>query len=158
MGFKILGGDDSDLIDEASSAGDVNGDGYDDFMVGSPWSDEVYVFFGKSTGFGDINLEDSLRADVGFKIVGADRGDRNGDSVSSAGDVNGDGYDDLIVGAYQAEEGGESEQGISYVIYGKADGFRNINLRDDLTRDVGFKIVGLMREMVADIAFLVQGM
>ena len=56
------------------------------------------MIFGKSTGFADIDLA-TLTAAQGFRIFGADAGDQSGFSVSSAGDVNGDGFDDLIVGA-----------------------------------------------------------
>jgi hypothetical protein len=48
--------------------------------------------------------------------------DRSGYSVSSAGDVNGDGLDDLIVGATYADPSGKSNAGKSYVVFGKADG------------------------------------
>jgi hypothetical protein len=52
----------------------------------------------------------------------------SGRSVSSAGDVNGDGLDDLIVGAYQADLSGEPNAGKSYVIFGKQDNTDAINL------------------------------
>jgi hypothetical protein len=50
----------------------------------------------------------------GFVINGESAGDKSGISVSSAGDVNGDGLDDLIVGAYQADPSGKSSAGKSY--------------------------------------------
>ena len=152
VGFKIVGEASFDSFgSDVSSAGDVNGDGYEDIIVGASWAEEEnrkasqgisYVIFGKGNGFADINLMDGLGSDVGFKIIGGDGEDRSGYSVSSVGDVNGDGYDDVIVGAYQAEEGGESEQGISYVIFGKGMGFENVDLSEDLGADVGFKIIG----------------
>ena len=64
-------------------------------------------------------------------------GDRSGWSVSSAGDFNKDGYDDIIIGAPNAN----SITGTSYLIFGKASGFTDIDLSSDLaTSNVGFKV------------------
>jgi hypothetical protein len=57
----------------------------------------------------------------GFVINGESTSDYSGWSVSSAGDVNGDGLDDLIVGAYQANPSNKSNAGKSYVVFGKQD-------------------------------------
>ena len=56
----------------------------------------------------------------GFTLNGIDRRDASGYSVSSAGDVNGDGYDDLIIGARGAGPGGKDSAGETYVVYGGA--------------------------------------
>ena len=145
MGFRILGEDGGDRIGiSVSGAGDVNGDGYEDVIVGSSVAEGVsYVLFGKGIGFSDIDLG-GLSSSMGFKIIGEDAGDRSGGSVSSVGDVNGDGYEDVIIGASVAEEDGETDQGISYVVFGKSSGFNDINLgdTDSFTIDVGFKILG----------------
>ena len=58
----------------------------------------------------------------GFRINGAAVGDKLGYSVSSAGDFNGDGFDDLIVGAPHADPNGNTDAGSAYVIFGKASG------------------------------------
>jgi hypothetical protein len=58
----------------------------------------------------------------GFVINGEAAGDESGRSVSNAGDVNGDGLDDLIVGARYADPSGKSDAGKSYVVFGKANG------------------------------------
>ncbi len=61
---------------------------------------DSYVVFGKAGGFGAaIDLVNVAAGIGGFVIYGADADDRSGRSVSSAGDVNGDGFDDLIIGA-----------------------------------------------------------
>jgi Ca2+-binding RTX toxin-like protein len=75
--------------------------------------------FGKANGTA-VNLSDvaSGTGDLGLVINGASAGDRSGFSVSSAGDVNGDGFDDLIVGTPVAAPTGMSNSGASYVVYG----------------------------------------
>ena len=68
-------------------------------------------------------LTGSAGANPGFRLDGVDPGDESGVSVASAGDVNGDGFDDLIIGAYGADPGGDSFAGATYVVFGKASGF-----------------------------------
>ena len=66
--------------------------------------------------------------DRGFRIQGAAAGDNSGVSVSSAGDVNADGFDDVIVGANLATANNQGTAGESYVILGRASGFGNVDL------------------------------
>ena len=131
-----------------ASAGDVNGDGFDDVIVGSPGasphgshSGASYVVFGKASGFA-ANLDlSSLSGADGFQLSGVAADDYSGDSVSSAGDVNGDGYADVIIGAFPADPHGGSS-GASYVVFGKAGGFAaNVNL-SSLDGTSGFKLSG----------------
>jgi len=118
-----------------SSAGDVNGDGYADLIVGAPFDDDggsnagaAYVVLGRASGFGSLeggrSVVDlgSLAPADGFVLRGGAAGDNAGRSVSSAGDVNGDGFDDLIVGAPAGDDGGENA-GVAHVVLGRASGF-----------------------------------
>ena len=107
-----------------SSAGDVNGDGYDDLIIGATDADgdnndegKAYIIFGQQNPL-NVDLSDSDTFE-GFVISGVDASDRLGTSVSSAGDVNGDGYADLIVGARDAD-GDVAYSGAAYVIFGGA--------------------------------------
>jgi hypothetical protein len=77
----------------------------------------------------------------GFRINGAAVGDKLGYSVSSAGDFNGDGFDDLIVGAPDADPNGNTDAGSAYVIFGKASGFSDIDVANLSAAD-GFRIDG----------------
>ncbi|MEA3044328.1 MAG: hypothetical protein QOH47_2166, partial [Sphingomonadales bacterium] len=141
FGFVLRGqnpGDDAGFA--VSAAGDVNGDGYADFIVGAPEQGaggSAYIVFGKASGFTTTFLGSLTPAD-GFRIDGEGTGDMAGISVSSAGDINNDGYDDLIVGA---DHLGTNDQGAAYVLFGKASGFANISLATLAPAD-GFKIQG----------------
>jgi Ca2+-binding RTX toxin-like protein len=104
-----------------SSAGDINGDGIDDILVGTTTANS-YVVFGRDTGVaGDFaaNLDlSSLNGTNGFRITGGPPSASSGSDVSRAGDVNGDGIDDLIVGNFTADDNG-TDSGAAYVLYGK---------------------------------------
>ncbi len=124
-GFKLNGIDLDDQVGvSVSSAGDVNGDGLDDLLISADNADpngnrsgETYVVFGRTSAMSaSINLS-ALSGSDGFVINGINSADRSGLSVSSAGDVNGDGYDDMIIGAFLADPNG-SASGQSYLVYG----------------------------------------
>jgi large repetitive protein len=109
-----------------SSAGDVNGDGLADLIVGAYRSDPTadsnagrsYVVFGQ-TGTTAIDLSAIAAGSGGFVINGQCEGDFSGRSVSSAGDVNGDGLADLIVGADGSDPAAGTYAGRSYVVFGQ---------------------------------------
>ena len=103
-----------------STAGDVNGDGYADVIVGAQNYDaagttdagRAYVYFGSASG---------LSTTPNWIATGDQAGDQFGVAVDTAGDVNGDGYADIIVGAYTYDNG-ETDEGRAYVYYGSPSG------------------------------------
>ncbi len=128
-----LNGNDGFRLDGSSgpvsSAGDVNGDGIADLIIGAPNADSnagdsgsSYIVFGKASGFGAQMDLSSLNGHNGFRLDGENKDDLSGSSVSDAGDINGDGFDDVIIGATGADFGGE-HSGSSYVVFGHALGF-----------------------------------
>ena len=148
-GFVIRGVDMNDNSGvSVSGAGDVNGDGLDDVIIGAHRADpngnmeggEGYVVFGKSDGR-IVELRNIEENSSGFVIRGADADDRSGLSVSGAGDINGDGLDDIIVGAYLAEFAGFQDQGASYLVFGKTDS-NTVRLSDIEQGIGGFVIYG----------------
>src|SRR4028119_1865198 len=89
-----------------------------------------------------FNLSD-LNGSNGFAINGIGAYDSSGWSVSSAGDVNGDGFDDLIIGAHFADPNGINRAGQSYVVFGSNSGFgASFNL-STLNGSNGFAINGI---------------
>jgi FG-GAP repeat protein len=104
-----------------SGVGDVNGDGFADVALGVPQaspnvasSGQTYVVFGKADTT-SVELTDIVEGIGGFALDGEASSDLSG-SVTGAGDVNGDGLADLVIGAP-----GHGGAGRSYVVYGKAD-------------------------------------
>ena len=134
-----------------ASAGDFNGDGYDDIIIGAPSavpngyrSGATYVVFGKAGGFNEtINLSDIARGDgsVGFRLDGEDVSGRSGLSIASAGDFNGDGYDDIVIGANGTNPNGY-RSGSTYVVFGKAGGFKGTMQLSELDGGDGFRLDG----------------
>ena len=151
-GFRINGETTSDAAGySVSGAGDINGDGFADVIVSAPFSGygsvdagEAYVIFGGAgVGASGAIEVSSLDGTNGFRLTGIDSYDKIGQSVASAGDINGDGFDDLIVGAPNADpfvgQGPVNNGGESYVLFGAAGTFSPVVGFDDFT---GFTING----------------
>src|SRR6266550_3848250 len=125
----------------AAPAGDVNGDGVEDLIVGAPSYDGIagfagraYLFYGPFTG--DINAAD---ADA---IISAEAfGDNLGISVASAGDVNNDGFDDIIIGARSNDTRG-IQSGRVYLFYGPISGSLAATDADAIISGAEFNEIG----------------
>ncbi|MDB5469835.1 MAG: hypothetical protein JWR84_1395 [Caulobacter sp.] len=138
-GFVLNGIDAGDFAGwSVAKAGDLNNDGIDDIAVGALYGDplgrtnagEVYILYGRNGGgFGaSVNLS-SISGTTGFVISGGAASDLTGHTVSSAGDVNADGIDDLLIGALYADPaGGGADAGQSYVLFGRTGGYTSVDL------------------------------
>ncbi|MGB4190968.1 MAG: hypothetical protein WBJ81_00250 [Rickettsiales bacterium] len=145
QGFSILGVTVNSYSGIVAGAGDVNGDGYNDVIVGSNSANNsqgefyvIYVVYG-SASLNDIDLS-ALTSAQGFSISWNSGFDSNyvGYSVASAGDINNDGYNDVIIGFPYASD---YLEGISYIVYG-GNSIDNINLDGFPPNPQGFSISG----------------
>jgi hypothetical protein len=130
-GFSIVGGAAGSQLGFCTSClrgalGDVNGDGFADFAIGSTKADyasrneagTVYIIYGKAStaSVTSVDLASSL-AGKGITIGGAAAGDHVGSAISGAGDVNDDGVHDLVIGCTGCDPEGRVDAGAAYLIY-----------------------------------------
>ncbi|PAU80450.1 hypothetical protein CK501_08365 [Halovibrio salipaludis] len=152
-GFFVRGWDSNAEFGQSISGGaDINGDGYEDFIVGLTDDDQfdtdagaAYVIFGKpGETRSDIELQtvqSTVESSNGFAIFGEDSNNRLGSASTLTGDLNGDGYDDIVVAAGQ-NDSGATHSGTVYVIWGQSGATRSdINVSNIDSND-GFRITG----------------
>lgn len=144
-GFTISGkAAQDDLGFTTKSAGDINGDGIPDIMIGAPGADfgginnvgEIYVIFGGSGFSFDTFDVSTLDGTNGFVIRGVVADEKLGFALSTAGDLNQDGIDDIIVG----DNFNVSGNGTAFVFYGKNTPFIGLYNRTDIDNTKGLFI------------------
>ena len=119
-------------------AGDINGDGIDDIVIGSPHtfaSGRSCVVFGSKIAFSASFHLSSLDGTNGFMIDGYIPNSKTGYSVNGGGDVNGDGINDIIIGTFYCP-------GLNYVVFGRKTGFDSVFQLSSLDGHNGFLLNG----------------
>jgi len=128
-----------------AGAGDINGDGYDDVIVATPQANgdqgAVYIYLGSPSGIAN-------GASPTATLTGVNPNDNFGTSVASAGDVNGDGYYDIIVGAPNA---GVNSQGVAYLYMGSSTGILSSASADTLYGVADFVGLGISVASAGDV-------
>ncbi|MCR9110315.1 DUF4214 domain-containing protein [Marivita sp. XM-24bin2] len=128
-GFHIVGVNEQDSSGfSVSGAGDFNNDGLQDILIGAPNADpngvnlsgESYIIFGvRGWSAATVDLFFAEEAEV-LRLQGVGDDDRSGWAVSGFGDFNGDSVDDIVVSAFKASIGRDSNSGVSYIVFGDA--------------------------------------
>ncbi|MGE4070333.1 MAG: beta strand repeat-containing protein [Lysobacterales bacterium] len=128
-GFRLEGAvANGDVGESVAGVGDINGDTIDDFAVcgfrgGAAATGRCHVVLGRSSAFSPVLDLGALDGSNGFVVNGVTAGDELGRSVAGVGDINGDGFDDLAMGAIGADPNGVEASGSTYVLFGRNTGF-----------------------------------
>jgi hypothetical protein len=134
-------GPDDDFGWKVAPAWDVNGDGIADVIVGAPSNDAVAQFAGRAYLFSGP-LEGEINTGNAEAIITAEAfGDNLGFSVASAGDVNGDGVDDILIGARSNDDAG-IQAGRVYLFYGPVSGNLAATSADAIITGAAFDELG----------------
>ncbi|MGB4056557.1 MAG: type I secretion C-terminal target domain-containing protein [Alphaproteobacteria bacterium] len=148
LGFAMTGQAAGDRAGEAITAiGDLNGDGKAEILVGASGNDAggadagaAYVVYGTANE-ATIDLNNVAAGTGGFRIVGQNAGDGAGRTLGSVHDLNGDGKDEILIGAAGYDNGAINNAGAVYVAFGQSGG-TEINLDNVAAGTGGFRITG----------------
>jgi len=164
QGFKIWNSTAADqtlLGHRAANVGDINGDHINDLIIGADGYDSnkgiAYVVYGSAGFTTNIDVDSgSFSPNHGFKIYDSTTNApaRLGYSVCSAGDVNGDNINDIIIGAYSIN----GQRGAAYVIYGRSSLMTDIDIGSPtFSPNQGYKIYNFLASINSFFGYFVEG-
>lgn len=127
-GFRDEGIFSDDEAGRALTCLDINGDGLDDLGIGAPGAESnkghVYLHYGKYAGWATSHDLNDLRFHIdGYRLVGDGR---TGEAIAAARDLNGDGLQDIIIGAPRFSPGGRAEAGAAFAYFGRISGMTSV--------------------------------
>ena len=137
-----------------TSISDLNANGKAEIIVGATGNDAggadagaAYVVFGKSSG-SIVNLSSVAAGSGGYKIIGENAGDHIGAALATLADVNGDGKEEILLGAADSEAGGAGS-GAAYVVFGKSS-TASVDLSNVAAGVGGYRITGDVGDRAGD--------
>jgi hypothetical protein len=147
-GFRVSGSVHGSAGFSVAALGDVNGDGLADMLIGAPdtaiggkpGAGAAHVVFGKADG-AEIDLAMLGAEGTGYRILGANAGDRTGAQVVGLGDINGDGRADMAMLVPGNDLGGRNS-GAIHIVLGQPGG-ADIDLATFAAQGQGYSIIGL---------------
>ena len=137
--LSIYGANAGDAFGHSVAGGDINNDGYDDMIIGADnvngsGPGKAYVVLGRGGGYFSTPITTDLAIDSpALTILGHQSTTERLARALTSADINGDGFDDIIIGAYQASSGGRTGNGAVYVILGSSNISAGVPITIDLT-------------------------
>ena len=125
-----------------SAVGDHNGDGFQDYIYGSGPLDRAVIVMKRNTTNTPLSI-DAIVSSHYFRVIDGPISSYFGHTVGGVGDINADGFDDVIVNALFGEVAGRGSAGYAYVFFGMAGPFTDLTVTADwAASSLGFMILG----------------
>eukprot|EP01032_Pedospumella_encystans_P039264 gene39264-biopygen28047 len=122
--------------------GDHNGDGIADFIIGVPGLSRAIIVMARNTSLSEVNVATVVSSQY-FRVIIGVSGSQTGSTVGGIGDINGDSFDDVIVGAANGQVSGRGGAGYAYVIFGMIGPFTDLTvIASWAASSLGFMILG----------------
>lgn len=142
-GARFIGSTNSYTGRDVAQIGDHNGDGFVDFIIGVALLNKAVIVMKKNTTYSEVDVV-TLVSGQYFRVINGPASSQMGSAVGGIGDINGDSFDDVIIGAGQGTVPSRTGlSGYAYVIFGTLGPFTDLTVTDSWTASsLGFRILG----------------